>query len=549
MALHERRLSHRELPTHSIAEEISENPPAQSHSLHGLPLESRFTPHTHTASFLRSAFPVNAKRTSWSHHFIQRGPKSNTWTARAGAQRGLARHRVRWDQHAVRRPDTSRPTRPTQEEEFITRVTGEASTTRCRMAPAQTNPRRREGAWQGGGGPWEGSGGIGRALPGPGMAREGSGGPCQGSAGPVRAWQGPPSPWEGFGGALGGLGRALQGLGASVMALGGLGTAREGPPRAWRGLASPGMAREGPPRPLRQHSCVREVADRHMEVNDDAASPQRANEARPARVPAPGPGRAFAISSGSPSLSDSDDGVRGRRRVRSRSRSAGGGRGPPPGLDDMEAHGYSAGGDDSDEIAILGDSTNRSHSPYDPAIHTMEEVDVPNSSAVHGEPALGGGVGVGSWGPPTEGEGMELDSVTDIAGAGDGAWSGVGGLGSGQVRLVAAGAGAVLSAADGASARPGAGHDEAMHIVCGIDRASDVAVRCLLLITRLVPSPSRAPTIWTWATPLPPGRSWSLPQPWVLPVAQARPEYGFGDPRAGSAADVQHTYAPSHAAY
>ena len=32
-----------------------------------------------------------------------------------------------------------------EEEEFITAVTEEASTTRCRVAPAQTNPRRREG--------------------------------------------------------------------------------------------------------------------------------------------------------------------------------------------------------------------------------------------------------------------------------------------------------------------------------------------------------------------------------------------------------------------
>jgi len=58
---------------------------------------------------------------------------------------------------------------------------------------------------------------------------------------------------------------------------------------------------------------------------------------------------------------------------------------------------------------------------------------VPNSSPVHGEPAPGGGVGVGAWGPPDDGEGMRVDSVTDVAGAGDGARSGVGGLGSGQV--------------------------------------------------------------------------------------------------------------------
>ena len=52
---------------------------------------------------------------------------------------------------------------------------------------------------------------------------------------------------------------------------------------------------------------------------------------------------------------------------------------------------------------------------------------MPTSSPVHGEPELRG-VGVGAWGPPAAGEGMDLDSVTDIAGAGDGARSGVGGL-------------------------------------------------------------------------------------------------------------------------
>ena len=128
--------------------------------------------------------------------------------------------------------------------------------------------------------------------------------------------------------------------------------------------------------------------------------------------------------------------MRGRWRARSRSRSVRGGRGPPSGLDGEDARGYSAGGDDSDEVVILGESTTRSESPYDPAIHIMEEVEVPNSSPVHGEPALGGGVGVGAWAPPDNGEGMDLDSVTDMAGAGDSARSGVGGLGSGhEVRL------------------------------------------------------------------------------------------------------------------
>ena len=138
----------------------------------------------------------------------------------------------------------------------------------------------------------------------------------------------------------------------------------------------------------------------------------------------------------------------------------------------------------------MGESTTRSQSPYDQELHTMEEVEVPNSSPVHGEPALGG---VGAWSPPDVDEGMDLDPVTDMAVAGDDARSGVGGLSSGQVRLregvgqdeaidlamdlgldeaaeALSGAGGAgdqevpaandggLSAADGASARPGAGH-------------------------------------------------------------------------------------------
>ena len=82
---------------------------------------------------------------------------------------------------------------------------------------------------------------------------------------------------------------------------------------------------------------------------------------------------------------------------------------------------------------------------------------------------------MGAWAPPDDGEGMDLDSVTDMAGAGDGARSGVGGLGSGQVRLGEGADGAVLSAANGVSARPGAGHDEVMDVVGGVDRASGVA--------------------------------------------------------------------------
>ena len=61
----------------------------------------------------------------------------------------------------------------------------------------------------------------------------------------------------------------------------------------------------------------------------------------------------------------------------------------------------------------------------------------------HGENALGGGVGVGAWAPPDDGEGMDLDSVTDMVGAGDGARLCIGGLGSGQVRQVGGVAGAL----------------------------------------------------------------------------------------------------------
>ena len=76
----------------------------------------------------------------------------------------------------------------------------------------------------------------------------------------------------------------------------------------------------------------------------------------------------------------------------------------------MDAHGYSASGDDSAEIVILGESTTRSQSPYDPEIHIIRwRKDVPTSFPVHGESAPGRGVGVGAWGPPHDGEGMDLD--------------------------------------------------------------------------------------------------------------------------------------------
>ena len=90
----------------------------------------------------------------------------------------------------------------------------------------------------------------------------------------------------------------------------------------------------------------------------------------------------------------------------------------------------------------------------------MEEVEVPNSFPVHGEPALGGGVGVGAWAPPDDGEGMDLDSVTDMAGAGDGARSGVGGLGSGQIRRVGGVACALPTGVNAASV----GRDHSDHV-------------------------------------------------------------------------------------
>ena len=53
---------------------------------------------------------------------------------------------------------------------------------------------------------------------------------------------------------------------------------------------------------------------------------------------------------------------------------------------------------------------------------------MPSSRPVRGEPALGGGVEGGAWESQDSGQGMALDSVTDMAGAGDSARSG-------QVRL------------------------------------------------------------------------------------------------------------------
>jgi hypothetical protein len=118
-----------------------------------------------------------------------------------------------------------------------------------------------------------------------------------------------------------------------------------------------------------------------------------------------------------------------------------------------------------------------------PVIHTIQEADVSSSPPVRGEPALGGGVGVGAGGPPVDGEGMDLDT----AGAADGARSGVGGLCSGQMSLAEVVDRISLSAAG--SARPSADYVEAMDVVGDIDRASDLAD----LVAPVADSPSPAP--------------------------------------------------------
>ena len=129
------------------------------------------------------------------------------------------------------------------------------------------------------------------------------------------------------------------------------------------------------------------------------------HEALPVRLSGLRAGRAFASPRRSLSPSDSDDDwVRGRRRARSRSRSARGWCGPPSGFDDVDARGYSAGGDDSDEVFLLGASTPRSRGTSDPAAPAREAVDVSNSSSVPGEPAFRGGVRVGEWTPLGDGD-------------------------------------------------------------------------------------------------------------------------------------------------
>jgi hypothetical protein len=78
---------------------------------------------------------------------------------------------------------------------------------------------------------------------------------------------------------------------------------------------------------------------------------------------------------------------------------------------------------DCHEIAILGESRARSDSPYDEAIHSMQEADVQRLRPVHSEPALGGGLEVGAWGPHDGGNGMALDSVPGVSALGSGQWT------------------------------------------------------------------------------------------------------------------------------
>ena len=68
-----------------------------------------------------------------------------------------------------------------------------------------------------------------------------------------------------------------------------------------------------------------------------------------------------------------------------------GGHGPNEPMFDPVARGGvhatgSAGGNDTTEIETMGASTARSERPYDEAVHTMQEADVPSSRTVRGEP-------------------------------------------------------------------------------------------------------------------------------------------------------------------
>jgi hypothetical protein len=143
---------------------------------------------------------------------------------------------------------------------------------------------------------------------------------------------------------------------------------------------------------------------------------------------------------------------------------------------DLHANG-SAGGDDTHEIEILGDSRARSQSPYDEAVHTMQEADVQSSRPVRGAPALGGGVGVGAWASQDGDHGMAVDSVPDMAGAVHctcTALGGSGGSGDGTAGGDAVGVRvAVAGGGDGGASRAA---DEGVHrVVPGQPEAETVA--------------------------------------------------------------------------
>ena len=125
----------------------------------------------------------------------------------------------------------------------------------------------------------------------------------------------------------------------------------------------------------------------------------------------------------------------------------------------------SAGGDDHAEIATLGASRARSHSPCDAAIPTMQEAAVPSSRPVRGEPALGGGLGMGTSGRQDGGHTLALDSVQDMPVAVLGSCHALGGGGGSDSGRAEAGSVVVgVVVADGGCGGPGRAADE------GVDR-------------------------------------------------------------------------------
>ena len=147
-----------------------------------------------------------------------------------------------------------------------------------------------------------------------------------------------------------------------------------------------------------------------------------------------------------------------------------GGHGLPDTMFDHVARGGlqaagSAGGDDHAEIATLGASRARSHSPCAAAIPTMQEAAVPSSRPVRGEPALGGGLGMGTSGRQDGGHTLALDSVQDMPVAVLGSCHALGGGGGSDSGRAEAGSVVVgVVVADGGCGGPGRAADE------GVDR-------------------------------------------------------------------------------